>query len=84
MYFSRDPLDDEQIRKIELFLRLLRRLDPKSTSKGATWPGWAQFMSTDFGSRNGEPLAASYVRHSWHRTLLPRTGSSEPSSSIPG
>ena len=29
MYFSLDPLDDEQVRKIELFLRLLRRLDPQ-------------------------------------------------------
>jgi restriction system protein len=29
MHFSPDPLDDEQVRKIELFLRLLRRLDPQ-------------------------------------------------------
>jgi hypothetical protein len=27
MHFSPDPLDDEQVHKIELFLRLLRRLD---------------------------------------------------------
>jgi restriction system protein len=27
MHFSPDPLDDEQIRKVELFLRMLRRLD---------------------------------------------------------
>jgi restriction system protein len=29
MHFSPDPLDDDQIRKIELFLRSLRRLDPQ-------------------------------------------------------
>jgi predicted transcriptional regulator len=29
MHFSPDPLDEEQIRKIELFLRSLRRLDPQ-------------------------------------------------------
>jgi restriction system protein len=29
MHFSPDPLDDEQLRKIELFLRQLRRLDPQ-------------------------------------------------------
>ena len=29
MHFSPDPLDEEQIRKIELFLRALRRLDPR-------------------------------------------------------
>jgi CBS domain-containing protein len=29
MHFSPDPLDDEQIRKIELFLRSLRKLDPQ-------------------------------------------------------
>lgn len=29
MHFSPDPLDDEQIRKIELSLRSLRRLDPQ-------------------------------------------------------
>jgi restriction system protein len=30
MHFSPDPLDEEQIHKIELFLRLLRKLDPQS------------------------------------------------------
>jgi len=29
MHFSPDPLDDEQIRKVELFLRSMRRLDPQ-------------------------------------------------------
>lgn len=29
MHFSPDPLDEDQIRKIELFLRSLRRLDPQ-------------------------------------------------------
>jgi restriction system protein len=29
MHFSPDPLDEEQIRKIELFLRSLRKLDPQ-------------------------------------------------------
>lgn len=29
MHFSPDPLDDEQIRKVELFLRSLRNLDPQ-------------------------------------------------------
>jgi len=29
MHFSPDPLDEDQIRKIELFLKLLRRLDPQ-------------------------------------------------------
>jgi hypothetical protein len=29
MHFSPDPLEEEQIRKIELFLRSLRRLDPQ-------------------------------------------------------
>lgn len=29
MHFSPDPLDEEQVRKIELFLRSLRRLDPQ-------------------------------------------------------
>jgi restriction system protein len=33
MHFSPDPLDDEQIRKVELFIRMLRRLDHRSLFK---------------------------------------------------
>jgi len=30
MHFSPDPLDDDQIRKVELFIRSLRKIDPKA------------------------------------------------------